>query len=117
MNTVIEPYSFAHPVTGNLYEGKKMKTFENGVLVNEEEYYGSTAEDWLEVVGFGGKRQPTLLYLRQAGATSAKLDATEQYLNAILAKFAMNPEPQSDWPSPPYAFEEVVAEAVSSINN
>jgi hypothetical protein len=38
-----------------------------------------TAEEHLDAVGLGGNRQPTLLYLRQAGAVSAKLDATEQY--------------------------------------
>jgi hypothetical protein len=39
------------------------------------------AEEHLESVGLGGTRQPTLLYLRQAGAVSPKLDATEAFLN------------------------------------
>jgi hypothetical protein len=73
------------------------------------------AEEFLESVGLGGNRQPTLLYLRQAGAVSAKLDATEQYLNTVLAMFAADPAPRSDWPSPSYTFEQVVAEAVSSL--
>jgi hypothetical protein len=75
-----------------------------------------TAEAWLESVGLGGNRQPTLLYLRQAGAVSAKLDATEQYLNQILAMFAADPAPRSDWPAAPYTFEETVAEAVASLS-
>jgi hypothetical protein len=74
-----------------------------------------TAEEHLESVGLGGNRQPTLLYLRQAGAVSAKLDATEAFLNTVLAMFAADPAPRSDWPSPSYTFEEVVAEAVSSL--
>jgi hypothetical protein len=74
-----------------------------------------TAEEHLESVSLGGNRQPTLLYLRQAGAVSAKLDATEQFLNTVLAMFAQDPAPRSDWPSPSYTFEEVVAEAVSSL--
>jgi len=74
-----------------------------------------TAEQHLDQVGLGGNRQPTLLYLRQAGAVSAKLDATEQYLNQILAMFAAEPAPRSDWPAAPFTFEEVVAEAVSSL--
>jgi hypothetical protein len=74
-----------------------------------------TAEEHLDAVGLGGNRQPTLLYLRQAGAVSAKLDATEAFLNTILAMFAADPSPRSDWPSPSYTFEEVVAEAVSSL--
>ena len=75
-----------------------------------------TAEQHLESVGLGGNRQPTLLYLRQAGAVSPKLDATEQYLNQILAIFAADPAPRSDWPAPVYTFEETVAEAVASLS-
>jgi hypothetical protein len=73
------------------------------------------AEEYLESVGLGGNRQPTLLYLRQAGAVSPKLDATEQYLNTVLAMFAADPAPRSDWPAAPFTFEQVVAEAVSSL--
>jgi hypothetical protein len=74
------------------------------------------AEEYLESVGLGGNRQPTLLYLRQAGAVSAKLDATEQYLNTVLAMFAADPSPRSDWPAAPHAFEVVVGEAVASLS-
>ena len=76
-----------------------------------------TAEQHLDSVGLGGNRQPTLLYLRQAGAVSPKLDATEQYLNQVLAMFAADPSPRSDWPAgPPHAFEAVVGEAVASLS-
>lgn len=75
-----------------------------------------TAEQHLESVGLGGNRQPTLLYLRQAGAVSPKLDATEQYLNQVLAIFAADPAPRSDWPAAPFTFEETVAEAVASLS-
>jgi hypothetical protein len=74
-----------------------------------------TAEEHLDAVGLGGNRQPTLLYLRQAGAVSAKLDATEAFLNTVLAMFAADPAPRSDWPAAPHTFEQVVAEAVSSL--
>jgi hypothetical protein len=75
-----------------------------------------TAEQHLESVGLGGNRQPTLLYLRQAGAVSAKLDATEAFLNTVLGMFAQDPSPRSDWPdAPSFTFEQVVAEAVSSL--
>ena len=77
-----------------------------------------TAEQHLESVGLGGNRQPTLLYLRQAGAVSAKLDATEQYLNTVLAMFAADPAPRSDWPAAlPFTFEETVAEAVLTLQS
>jgi hypothetical protein len=75
-----------------------------------------TAEQHLDAVGLGGNRQPTLLYLRQAGAVSAKLDATEAYLNTILGMFAQDPSPRSDWPQAPHAFEAVVGEAVASLS-
>ena len=75
-----------------------------------------TAEEWLESVGLGGNRQPTLLYLRQAGAVSAKLDATEAFLNTVLAMFAADPAPRSDWPAPSYTFEETVSQAVQSLS-
>jgi hypothetical protein len=74
-----------------------------------------TAEQHLESVGLSGNRQPSLLYLRQAGAVSAKLDATEQYLNTVLAMFAQDPAPRNDWPAAPFTFEQVVSEAVSSL--
>ena len=76
----------------------------------------TTAEQHLDAVGLGGNRQPTLLYLRQAGAVSPKLDATEQYLNTVLAMFAADPAPRSDWPAAPFTFEETVAEAVQSLS-
>jgi hypothetical protein len=75
-----------------------------------------TAEEFLASVGLGGNRQPTLLYLRQAGAVSAKLDATEAFLNTVLAMFAADPAPRSDWPAPAYTFEETVTEAVQSLS-
>jgi hypothetical protein len=75
-----------------------------------------TAEAWLEQVGLSGNRQPTLLYLRQAGAVSPKLDATEQYLNTVLAMFAADPSPRSDWPAAPFTFEETVSQAVQSLS-
>ena len=75
-----------------------------------------TAEQHLESVGLSGNRQPTLLYLRQAGAVSAKLDATEAFLNQVLAMFAQDPAPRSDWPAAPFTFEQVVGEAVASLS-
>jgi hypothetical protein len=75
-----------------------------------------TAEEWLESVGLGGNRQPTLLYLRQAGAVSPKLDATEAFLNTVLGMFAQDPSPRSDWPAAPHSFEDVVGEAVASLS-
>jgi len=78
-----------------------------------------TAEEHLRSVGLAGDRQPTLLYLRQslaaAGKTCAELDAVEAYLQQILAIFAADPSPRSDWPQPPITFEAAVQSAMSAL--
>ena len=77
-----------------------------------------TAEQWLDTQGLSLSRTPVFLYLRQSGAQSPKLDATEAYLNGILAQFAQDPSPRTaeQWGgAAPYSFEETVAEAVASL--
>lgn len=75
-----------------------------------------SAGEWLDHVGFGSNQQPTLIYLKlqlqAAGKSSAKLEATEQYLNQMLAIFATDPQPRCDWENPPYQFNEVVADVM-----
>lgn len=79
-----------------------------------------TAEEHLASVGLGGDRQPTLLYLRlnlqAAGKTCAELDQLEAYLSGILATFAADPSPRSDWPQPPVSFETAVQSAMSVLS-
>jgi hypothetical protein len=79
------------------------------------------AEEFLESVGLGGNRQPTLLYLRQsltaAGKTCAELDAIEQYLQQVLTMFAANPAPQASWPNPSVTFESAVQSAMNALNS
>jgi len=78
------------------------------------------ALDYLASVGLGGDRQPTLLYLRlnlqAAGKTCAELDQLEAYLSGILATFAADPSPRSDWPQPPVSFETAVQSAMSVLS-
>ena len=75
-----------------------------------------SAGEWLELVGFGASQQPTLIYLKlqlqMYGRRSDKLNATEQFLNSVLASFAHDPTPRCDWQHPPYQFQEVVAECM-----
>jgi hypothetical protein len=79
-----------------------------------------TAEEFLASVGLAGDRQPTLLYLRlnlqAAGKTSPELDQLEAYLSGILATFAADPSPRSDWPQPPISFEAAVQSAMSVLS-
>jgi hypothetical protein len=78
-----------------------------------------TAEEFLASVGLAGDRQPTLLYLRQSLAAAGKqcqeLDAVEAYLQMILAMFAADQSPRSDWPVPNVGFEQAVTAAVSQL--
>ena len=73
-----------------------------------------TAEQWLDTQGLSLSRTPVFLYLRQSGAQSPKLDATEAYLNGILAQFAADTSPRTAeaWGAAPWSFEEVVGEAL-----
>jgi hypothetical protein len=79
-----------------------------------------SAEEWLNAQGVGGARQPTLLYLRQSLAASSKqsplLNALEQYLQTILALYATDPSPRSDWPLPPTTFEAAVQDVMTALN-
>lgn len=85
---------------------------------NSETKYN--ALEWLSLQGIGGDRQPTLLYLRQslssASKQSAKLNETESYLQNVLAIYASDPSPRSDWSKAPYTFDDVVQECVSILN-
>ena len=81
-----------------------------------------TAEQWLTKEGVGSDRQPTLLYLKlqldAAGKVSAKLDATQNFLNLILTEYAQNPSAQkSDWTPAPFTFEETIQEALTILNS
>jgi hypothetical protein len=119
MDVVQEDQPAYDPATQRLEKTEvidaEAQTVTRGWSVAEVPVATMTAEEHLESVGLGGNRQPTLLYLRQAGAVSAKLDATEAFLNTVLAMFAADPAPRSDWPAPSFTFEQVVAEAVSSL--
>lgn len=81
-----------------------------------------TADAWLTKEGVGSDRQPTLLYLKlqldAAGKVSAKLNATQSFLNQILLEYAQNPSAQkSDWASAPFTFEETIQEALTKLNS
>ena len=95
------------------------RTVTRGWSVAEVPVATMLAEEFLESVGLGGNRQPTLLYLRQslaaAGQQSPELDAIEQYLQQILSIFASDPSPRNDWPQPPLTFEAAVQSAMSAL--
>jgi hypothetical protein len=102
-----------------------------GALIRHEDHYQQTwqilaadkytAGEWLEHVGLGSDQQPTLIYLKlqlqAAGKSSAKLTALEGYMNQILGQFAMDNTPRTDWPQPPYGYQETVGECVMALQS
>jgi hypothetical protein len=100
-------------------------------LVKQEDYWVQTyklislpsynAGEWLEMVGLGAGQQPTLIYLKlslqMANKTSDKLNTLEQYLQNILAQYAMDPTPKADWTQPPISYHEAVQDAVNQLNS
>jgi hypothetical protein len=97
------------------------RTVTRGWSVAEVPVATMLAEEFLESVGLGGNRQPTLLYLRQsltaAGKSCAELDAVEAYLQQVLTMFAANPAPRNDWPNPSVTFEAAVQSAMQALNS
>ena len=120
MALVQEPQLAYDPATQRLEKTEVIdtdaRTVTRGWSLVEVPVATYTAEEHLEQVGLSGNRQPTLLYLRQAGAVSPKLDATEAFLNTVLGMFAADPAPRSDWPAAPHSFEAVVGEAMASLS-
>jgi hypothetical protein len=77
-----------------------------------------TADEWVDVQGFAGKRPTTLLYLKlqldAAQKTSAKLAAVQAWLDGMIVAGVTAPEEKrSDYPTAPYSFEEASQEALS----
>lgn len=76
-------------------------------------------EKWIESQGYSAIRLLTVRELEgkllAAGKVSAKISAIRQWADGLIASFALNPEPRNDWPEAPFAFDEVVQEAVSAL--
>jgi hypothetical protein len=77
-----------------------------------------TADEWVDVQGFTGKRPTTLLYLKlqldAAQLTSAKLAAVQGWLDAMIVAGVTAPDDKrSDYPAAPFSFEEASAGALS----
>jgi len=79
-----------------------------------------TAEEWLQSVGLGSNRQPTLLFMRQTlttfGRQSPLLDSLEAYFKLILDMYVADPSPRTNWPLPPTTFEAALQEISVQLN-
>lgn len=80
-----------------------------------------TAEQWLEKEGYNSTALVTLLDLNGqlivAGKSSPKLTAVKSWTDGMIASYAADPAPKSDWTNAPYGFTETTQEAVAILNS
>jgi hypothetical protein len=117
----IEEYTFFNTVTGKNQTQKSIVTFgPNGERLNEEDYYGSTAEEWLNFEEYTAMRLISLLdaeaKLLAAGKSSPKLNAVRSWINQIMAGYVANPQPRNDWTVAPFHYQETIDEAFNILN-
>jgi hypothetical protein len=82
----------------------------------------ATAEDHLSAQGYTPLRLLTCLdlegKLRATGTTSPKLASVRQWIDNLTLAAAANPdEARPDWPAAPFAFDAVLAEALTALNS
>lgn len=80
-----------------------------------------TAEQWLEKEGYNSTALVTLLDLNgklvAAGKISVKLNAVKNWTDGMIASYASDPSPKSDWTNAPYGFTETTKEVVQIIGS
>jgi len=80
-----------------------------------------TAEEWLNKEGYNSTALVTLLDLNgqliAAGKSSPKLTAVKSWTDGMIASYAADPAPKSDWTNAPYGFTETTQEAVAILNS
>lgn len=80
-----------------------------------------TAEEWLSKEGYNSTALVTLLDLNgkliAAGKTSGKLNSVKNWTDGMIASYAANPSPKSDWTNAPYGFTETTREVVQILGS
>lgn len=80
-----------------------------------------TAEQWLEKEGYNSTAIVTLLDLNgkliAAGKSSVKLNAVKNWTDGMIASYAADPSPKSDWTNAPYGFTETAKEVVQILGS
>jgi hypothetical protein len=117
---IIEEYTFFNSVTDQEQTQKRIVTIgPDGQRLDEQDFNGCTAEQWLGIEGYTAIRLVTLLDLEgklaAAGKTSPKLAAVRLWMNGVLATYVTDPNPKSDWTPAPFGFEETSAEAFAAL--
>jgi hypothetical protein len=80
-----------------------------------------TAEEWLNKEGYNSTALVTLLDLNgklvAAGKTSVKFNAVKNWTDGMIASYAADPSPKSDWINAPYGFTETTKEVVQILGS
>ena len=80
-----------------------------------------TAEQWLDKEGYNSTALVTLLDLNgkliAAGKSSVKLNAVKNWTDGMIASYAADPSPKSDWTNAPYGFTETTKEVVQILGS
>jgi hypothetical protein len=121
MKPVIDTYTFYNPVTEKDQTQNRITVYNsNGEIEYQNDYAGSTAEEWLQLNGYGGTQLTTLLSLQislgSQGKSSEKLNEVHDWTNQILSSFITNPEIRLDWPECPHEFYDTAKEAFDILN-
>lgn len=79
-----------------------------------------SVEQWIEKQGYSAIRLLTVreleVKLQVSNKNSQKVTAIRQWADGLIAIFALNHESRNDWPQVPFAFDEVVQEAIQILS-
>lgn len=79
------------------------------------------AEEWLEKEGYGSTELVTLLELNgkliAAGKSSTKLNAVKNWTDGMIAAYAADQSPKSDWSNAPHSFNDTIVDVVQTLQS
>jgi hypothetical protein len=80
-----------------------------------------SGEEWLELNGFSSTKLIFLFnlqnQLKAANKNSENLDVIINWINLVLSEDVFLPDFKSDWGRPPFAFQDVAREALTTLNS
>ena len=117
---ILEEYTFFNLVTQSNQTQKRIVTLDkNSQRIDEEDFNGCRAEEWLTIQGYTSIQLVTILDLENKLATasknSPKLTATRTWIDSILSAFIENDSQRDNWPPAPFGFQETTTEAFAAL--
>ena len=117
---ILEEYTFFNLVTQSNQTQKRIVTLDkNSQRIDEEDFNGCSAEEWLTIQGYTSIQLVTLLDLENrlaaASKNSPKLTATRTWIDSILSAFIENDSQRDNWPPAPFGFQETTTEAFAAL--